>query len=183
MLRVEDGPLLRGKGRFVDDIQLPGLLHAAFFRSSFAHARVTRLVLTKARSFPGVRAVFAYDDLRPLLTCDRIPLALPSGAIRFDVDPVVLAHDELTYVGEPIALIVAESRAIAEDAVSLIELEADALQAVLDPVAGLASGSPRARLDRFRNLLAQPVLGHCGTPSPVATGAPPRQSRIRLAQW
>src|SRR6266566_1561345 len=63
MLRVEDGPLLRGKGRFVDDIQLLGLLHAAFFRSPFAHARLTRLDLGKARRLPGVRAVFAYQDL------------------------------------------------------------------------------------------------------------------------
>ena len=160
VLRVEDPALLRGRGRFVDDIRLPDLLHAAFFRSPFAHAKVTRLDLTKARSLPGVRAVFAYEDLRPYLTSDRIPLALPSGAIRFDVDPVVLAHDELTYVGEPIALVVAESRAIAEDAVRLVELDVDPLPPVLDPVAGLNPGSPRARLDCPDNLVAQHVLSY-----------------------
>src|SRR5258705_12654642 len=134
VLRVEDRALLRGKGRFVDDIQLGDLLHAAFFRSPFAHAKVKRLDLAKARGLSGVRAVFAYADLRPYLTSDRIALALPSGAIRFDVDPVVLAHDELTYVGEPIVLVVAESRAIAEDAVRLFELDVDPLPPVLDPV-------------------------------------------------
>jgi carbon-monoxide dehydrogenase large subunit len=180
MLRVEDGPLLRGKGRFVDDIQLPGLLHAAFFRSPFAHAKVTRLDLAKARSLPGVRAVFRYEDLRPLLTCARIPLALPSGAIHFDVDPVVLAHDELCYVGEPIALVVAESRAIAEDAVQLVELEANLLPAVLEPIGGLIAGSPRARLDVADNLVAQHVLSYGDTDAAFAKAAYRVAERFRL---
>jgi aerobic carbon-monoxide dehydrogenase large subunit len=180
VLRLEDGPLLRGQGRFVDDIRLPGLLHTAFFRSPFAHARVMRLDLTKARGLSGVHAVFTYEDLRPYLTSDRIPLALPSGAIRFDVNPVVLAHDELTYVGEPIALVVAESRAIAEDAVQLIELEADALPAVLDPVAGLAPGSPRARLDCPDNLVAQHVLSYGDVETEFARAAHRVAARFRL---
>jgi carbon-monoxide dehydrogenase large subunit len=171
MLRVEDAALLRGRGHFVDDIRLPGLLHAAFFRSPFAHARVTKLDLAKARKLPGVRAVFAYADLRGFLTCDRIPLALPSAAIRFDMDPVVLAHDELCYVGEPIALVVAESRAIAEDAVQLIELDADPLAAVLDPVAGLAPGSPQARRDCPDNLVAQHVMSYGDVDTAFANAA------------
>jgi carbon-monoxide dehydrogenase large subunit len=172
--------LLRGQGRFVDDIQIPGLLHAAFFRSPFAHARVRSLDLTKARNLPGVHAVFAYEDLRPYLTSDRIPLALPSGAIRFDVNPVVLAYDELTYVGEPIALVVAESQAIAEDAVRLIELEADALPPVLDPVTGLAPGSPRARLDCPDNFVAQHVLSYGDVDAAFAKSAHRVAERFRL---
>src|SRR5262245_46812751 len=125
MKRVEDAPLLRGRGRFVDDIHYPGLVHAAFFRSPHAHAKLSRVDAREACALPGVRAVLTYDDLRPLLALDRIPLALPSGAIRFAVDPYVLAHDELTYVGEPVALVIAETPAIAEDAVRLIELEAE----------------------------------------------------------
>jgi carbon-monoxide dehydrogenase large subunit len=158
MKRVEDGPLLRGRGRFVDDITYPGMLHAAFLRSPHAHAKLTRLNMSKARALPCVRAVFTYSDLRPYLALDRIPLALPSGAIRFPVDPFVLAHDELTYVGEPVALVVAETRGIAEDAVGLIELDAEMLPSVTDPVAGLAPGSPRARLDCPNNLVAQHKL-------------------------
>jgi carbon-monoxide dehydrogenase large subunit len=156
--RIEDEPLLHGRGRFVDDIRLPGLLHAAFLRSPHAHARLKEVETSKARALAGVRAVFTYADLRPHLTSDRIPLALPSGAIRFDVDPYVLAHTELTYVGEPVALVVATSRAIAEDAVRLIEIDAEPLAAVLDPVAGLALGSPRARLDTPDNLVAQHAI-------------------------
>src|SRR4051812_9381453 len=119
MKRVEDGPLLRGRGRFVDDISVSGLLHAAFLRSPYAHARLKAIDTSRACALSGVRAVFTYADLRPHLMSDRIPLALPSGAIRFDVDPYVLANTELTYVGEPVALVVAASRAIAEDAVRL----------------------------------------------------------------
>ena len=80
-----------------------------------------------------------------------------------------LAHDELTYVGEPIAVVVAANRAIAEDAVRLIELDAAPLPAVTDPVAGLAPGSPRARLDCPDNLVARHVLayGDIAAPSPA----------------
>ena len=92
VLRVEDATLLRGAGRFVDDIDLPGLLHASFVRSPVAHARLNASTSTQARALPGVHAVLTYADLRPLLTCDRIPLALPVGAIRFHVDPSCLAE-------------------------------------------------------------------------------------------
>ncbi len=176
MKRVEDGPLLRGRGRFVDDIRIPGLLHAAFLRSPHAHARLTRIDTAKARALSGVRAVFVYADLRPLLTSDRIPLALPSGAIRFDVDPTVLANDELTYVGEPIALVIATSRAIAEDAVRLTEIDAELLPAVLDPVLGLSVGAPKARLDCPDNLVAQHAIKYGDVDKAFA------QSAHRIAQ-
>jgi carbon-monoxide dehydrogenase large subunit len=180
MLRLEDAPLLRGQGRFVDDIRFPGLLHAAFFRSPFAHAALTRIDVAKARVLTGVRAVFTYGDLRPFLTCDRIPLALPSAAIRFPVDPFVLAHDELTYVGEPIALVVAESRSLAEDAVRLIEIDVDPLPAVTDLVAGLAPGAPRARRDCPDNLVAQHVLSYGDVATAFAGPAHCIAMRFRL---
>src|SRR5512146_514158 len=132
--RLEDEPVLRGRGRVVDDIRIDGLLHAAFVRSPYAHARLIGVDASAARAMPGVRAVFTYDDLRPFLTCDRIPLALPSPAIRFPVDPHVLAKDELTYVGEPVALAIAESRAIAEDVARLVAIDAEPLPAITDPV-------------------------------------------------
>lgn len=178
--RVEDEPLLRGQGRFVDDIRIPGVLHAAFFRSPHAHARLKRVDLTAARALAGVRAVFIYDDLRPHLTCDRIPLALPSAAIRFPVDPYPLARGELTYVGEPIALVVAESRAIAEDALSLIELDTEPLPAVIDPVAGLSPGSPRARLDCPDNLVAQHVIKYGDIDNAFARAAHRVAMRFKL---
>ena len=99
MARVEDGPLLRGQGRFVDDLDIPGALHVAFLRSPVAHGRLNGIDTSAAKALPGVHAVLTFADLRPLLTSDRIPQALPSGAIRFHVDPYVLAKDEVTYVG------------------------------------------------------------------------------------
>src|SRR4051794_41146871 len=97
--RLEDANLLHGRGRFIDDIDLPGLLHACFVRSQVAHARLNGIDAAQARALPGVHAVLTYRDLRPSLTCDRIPLALPVGAIRFHVDPRYLAEDELCYAG------------------------------------------------------------------------------------
>ena len=79
MVRVEDGPLLRGQGRFVDDLDIPGALHVAFLRSPVAHGRLNGIDASAAKAFPGVHAVLTFADLRPLLTADRIPQALPSG--------------------------------------------------------------------------------------------------------
>jgi carbon-monoxide dehydrogenase large subunit len=158
--RLEDHTLLRGAGRFIDDIALPGLLHACFVRSPVAHARLTAIDTDKARAVPGARAVLTYRDLRPHLTCDRVPLALPVPAIRFHVDPRYLADDELCYVGEPLALVVAESRAIAEDAASQVALAYDLLPAVVDPRDGLKPSAPKARLDCPDNLVAHWVVAY-----------------------
>jgi carbon-monoxide dehydrogenase large subunit len=158
--RVEDARLLRGQGRFVGDIVLPEMLHAAVLRSPLAHARLKGIDASKARALAGVHAVFAYADLRSILTQDCIPLAIPAGAVKFHLDPIVLAKDELTYVGEPVAIVVAESRAIAEDALALLALDTEALPVVTDPVAGLAPESPKARLDCPDNLVARHMLAY-----------------------
>src|SRR5262245_10463091 len=113
--RLEDTRLLRGAGRFVDDLELPGLLHATFVRSPIAHGRIRRVNAAKPRALPGVQAILTHAELQPVLACERIPLALPLPAIRFHVDPYALARDEVCYVGEPIALVVVESRRTAED--------------------------------------------------------------------
>jgi carbon-monoxide dehydrogenase large subunit len=180
MPRVEDEAFLRGHGRFADDIRMPGLLHAAFLRSPFAHARLTHLDLAPARAMPGVAAVLAYDDLRSKLAMDRIPLALPSAAVRFDVDPYPLALGEVCYVGEPIAVVIAASRALAEDAARTIVFDAEPLPAVLDPVAGLAPGSPRARLDCPNNLVARHVLSYGDAEAAFATAPHRVAARFRL---
>ena len=78
--RLEDDALLRGKGRYIADIALPGMLHATFLRSAVAHGRLLSIDVSAAEALPGVHRVFTYADLRPSLTCDRIPLAMPSGA-------------------------------------------------------------------------------------------------------
>ena len=112
----------------------------------------------KPAGCPASAAVLTYEDLRPLLTRDRISLALPSGYLRFDVDPFMLVKDEATYVGEPIALVVAQSRALAEDAAAAVAVEYEALPAVVDVLAALEPGSAKARLDCPDNVVAQTVV-------------------------
>lgn len=180
VLRLEDASLLRGRGRFVDDIEIPGLLHAVFVRSPIAHALLKGIDRERARSLPGVRAVLTYRNLRPLLTCDRIPLALPVPAIRFHADPCYLAESELTYVGEPVALVVAESRALAEDAARLVTLDYETLPAVVDPRAGLEPGSPTARSECADNLVAHWTVQY-GEVENAFAGAPYRiAERFRI---
>jgi carbon-monoxide dehydrogenase large subunit len=180
MTRVEDGPLLRGLGRFVDDLDIPGALHVAFLRSPVAHGRLKNIDASAAKAFPGVHAVLTFADLRPLLTADRIPQALPSGAIRFHVDPYVLAKDEVTYAGEPVAMVVAGSRRVAEDALALIALDLEELPAVTDPFAGLEPGAPKARLDCPDNLVARQSIDYGDVDGAFAKAAHRIKARFRL---
>lgn len=156
--RIEDARLLRGLGRYVDDIVVPDMLHGVFVRSRMAHARIRNIDIAAAKAMPGVVGVLLYADLRPLLTSDRIPLALPAAAIKFDVEPTCLAIGEVSYVGEPIALVLAENRRLAEDAVALVEVSYDELPVVTDPRDGLAPDAPQARLDCTDNLTAEHVI-------------------------
>ena len=171
---------MRGRGRFVDDITLPGLLHASFVRSPVAHARLGGVDATAARALPGVRAVLTYKDLRPIIPCDRTPLALPVAAIRHHVDPSWLAEKELCFAGEPVAMAVAESRAIAEDAANLVTLDFEELPPVLDPVAGLEPGAPKARLDCPDNLVAAWTLKYGDVERAFAQAAHRVAQRFRI---
>jgi aerobic carbon-monoxide dehydrogenase large subunit len=161
--RLEDIPLLRGKAQFVDDIKIPNMLHVAFVRSTEAHAKIRNIVVDEALKLPGVKAVLTYKDLRPLLTRDRISLALPSAYLRFDVDPYVLVKNEATYVGEPIAMVVAETRCTAEDAAALVAIDFETLPVVADVVAALKNGSPNARLECPDNLVAHTTVKYGDT--------------------
>jgi len=124
--------------------------------------------------------VLTFTDLPPLLTSDRIPQALPSGAIRFDVDPQVLVKDEATYVGEPIAMVVAETRRAAEDALPSIALDIEPLPAVTDPCAGLESGAPKARMDCPDNLVARQSIDYGDVDGAFARAAHRIKERYRL---
>jgi carbon-monoxide dehydrogenase large subunit len=140
--RLEDDRLLRGAGRFVDDLHAPDLLHAVVLRSAVAHGRLRRIEAAAARSMPGVVAVITADEVRS--HCARVPVipmrldALPQ--LEPFVQPVI-AHDRVRYVGEPLALIVAHSHAQAEDALEAIDVDIDPLPAV---VAGGLDVDPNA---------------------------------------
>jgi carbon-monoxide dehydrogenase large subunit len=132
LVRVEDERFLRGEGRFTADYTLPYMLEAHVFRSPYGHAKIEAINLEAALALPGVHAIFTHADLPeglPPIQC-RIPT-------HGDLSPYLqhpLASDRVRYVGEPIAVIVADTRALAEDAAELIEIDFDALSAVTDPV-------------------------------------------------
>jgi carbon-monoxide dehydrogenase large subunit/6-hydroxypseudooxynicotine dehydrogenase subunit gamma len=135
--RLEDLRLVRGRGRFVDDVEPPGTLHMHVVRAEVAHARLVSVDVSRAASAPGVVAVVAASDLP---APERIPLRLDFG---IPLDPYlqpVLAPDRVRYVGEPVAAVVADSRYAAEDAASLVAVEYEPLPVVLDPVE--AAGAP-----------------------------------------
>ena len=136
--RREDVRFLRGEATYLDDIELPGLLEAAFVRSPYAHARLGAIDVEAALALPGVAAVLTGADLgeraRPL------PAGSVEDGIVADAGHPVLARDRVRYAGEAVALVVAESRAAAEDAAELVEADYEPLEPVLDP--RTASGAP-----------------------------------------
>ncbi|RZJ98097.1 MAG: xanthine dehydrogenase family protein molybdopterin-binding subunit [Novosphingobium sp.] len=127
--RKEDGRLLTGKGTFVDDVALPGMLHSAFYRSPIARGKILSIDVEEARNLPGVVAVYTAEDLkkRPveLMTFYLTPAEVPMGP---------LAEGDVRYVGDPVVLIVAQDRYIAEDAAGLVVVE----YAEEDPVVTIA---------------------------------------------
>ena len=153
--RIEDPPLLRGQARFVDDIHLPGTLHAAFLRSPLAHAAIAGIDKGAAAAAPGVRAVWTLDDFRPHLAQPRLVVGLPSPAYRQQRDRPVLAAGEVVHVGEPVAMAVAGSRYAAEDAAALIDVAYEPLPVIADCRAALSPGAPPAHRDGTHNLLAE----------------------------
>jgi len=128
--RAEDLRLLPGRGTFVDDLDLPGQLHAAILRSAVAHGRIERLDPAEALSLPGVCAVLTAAELGPDIPIIPIRLA-PFESFQPFRQPVI-AKGRVRYVGESIAVVLAESRAIAEDALELIDLQIDHLSAIAD---------------------------------------------------
>ena len=178
--RVEDRALVRGAGRFVDDVNPPGLLEAAFLRSPVAHGLIRSIDASAARALPGVHAVYTLADLRPVLTADRLPLQFPSTVLPADISPFILAGKEVSYVGEAIALIVADRRYIAEDALALIETDIQELPAASDCRDALADGAPDVHINRKGNLLIDFVQSYGD--ADVAVAVAPRRLTVSLKQ-
>jgi carbon-monoxide dehydrogenase large subunit len=128
--------LLLGRGRFVDDKTLPRMVHAAFVRSPYAHARIDRIDLAAARAAPGVIAVWDGADIAPAVE-PFVGVLTHLAGMRSAPQPA-LAHGTTHWQGEPIAIILAESRALAEDAAALVEVDYDPLPPVTDPLDALA---------------------------------------------
>src|SRR5438105_3177174 len=153
--RIEDRPLLTGTGRFVDDLRFPGMLQAAFVRSPHAHADIRGIDTRAARALAGVQAVLTLAELKPLLAQERLPLQFRTAQLPADITPLALAKDEVAFVGEAVAVVIAQTRYIAEDAAALVAVDYEPLPAVSDCRQALATGAPRAHRVRASNLLVE----------------------------
>lgn len=133
--RIEDARFLRGHGCYVDDLAPSGLLHASIFRSAHAHGRICALDTAAARAMPGVHSVITAADLGAVVP--RIPLRMEPRPELDRFIQGVIAQGKVRYVGEPIALVIADSAARAEDAANAITIDIDPLPAVADAKAAL----------------------------------------------
>ena len=160
MTRTEDPRLLTGQALFVDDVQIPGMLHVAFLRSDYAHARLKSLDLSAARERPGVVTVFTAEDMgddwRPSPPNVSPPPGM-EGVTFHSRTPVPLVKDKVRHVGEALAMVIAESRYIAEDAVEDIWAELEPLEAVVDLEKALEPDATLVHDDLESNLAAHLV--------------------------
>jgi aerobic carbon-monoxide dehydrogenase large subunit len=152
--RVEDGLLLTGTARFVDDIPVPSALHAAFVRSPYPHAAIRGIDADAARGSPGVHAVLALDDLAPVLAKRRMLRHSNSGTPLDRFWSFALADGEVSYVGEAVALVLADNRYLAEDAAALVVIDYDALAAATDCRKAVAPDAPAVRRELNSNIAA-----------------------------
>ncbi len=147
--RVEDAALLTGRGQFFDDLAPPpGCLHAAILRSPHAHARIKAIDMAAARALPGVAAVYDGAALAEV----SAPLMV---GVRLPISCWAMAVDKVRYAGEPVAVVLAESRYVAEDALDLIEVDYEPLAPVIDPLAALAPDAPVLHDEMGGNLGAE----------------------------
>jgi len=157
--RVEDAAFLTGRGRFIDDLPEPArCVHAAILRSPNAHAYLNSIDTSAARALPGVCAVITGDDYA------RIAAPLMVG-VKIPIDCWPIARVKVRYAGEPVAVVLADTRYLAEDALDRIFVEYDTLEPVLDPLVALRSDAP---------LLHSGLSGNLGTDRSFRYGDPER---------
>ena len=155
--RNEDARLLAGRAQFVDDVKLPGILHAAFVRSPHAHARIVAIDVTAALARDGVVAVYTAEDLGDYWRPGPVIVPPPpvEGALFNERTQVPLAKGKARHVGEPVALVIATSRYIAEDAAADVTVEWDPLPVAADLEPAAAPGAPRVHEDLPDNVAAR----------------------------
>jgi aerobic carbon-monoxide dehydrogenase large subunit len=191
--RLEDRRFVRGEGRYVDDLAPAGLVHAAFLRSPIAHGRIARLEVGVAARLDGVIGVVTAADLEPL---PHIPVRMEPRSELTRFQQPVLAVEKVRYVGEPIAVVLAETPYLAQDALAAIETEFDTLAPVID-ARSAATGSTHL-FERYGTNLAMTISGVQGDAGEAFRDAPyirseifrvhrhaasPMEPRGILAQW
>lgn len=172
--RVEDERFLTGKGAFGDDFAA-GALHACFVRSPHAHARITRIDVLQARRSPGVVTVATWHDLPPNLR-GALPVLFAHPELTQPVTPPPLARDEVCFVGEPVAVVVASDRYQAEDAAELVQVSYELLKPVVGLTAAVAGRFPSCHL-RLPTSVAGRVTEEVGDVTAALAQAPHRITR------
>jgi carbon-monoxide dehydrogenase large subunit len=168
--RVEDPKLLTGRGRYIDDISLPGALQAVFVRSPHAHARIRSIDSSSAKSMPGVVAVLTAADFGEA-ACRPMPHMVPVQIVRQPRNYSPLAREEVCHVGVPVAIVVGESRALAEDAAAAVAVEYEPLPVVADWRKALDPDAARVHTDAPDNLVAA-LNGRFGPVEQIFARAP-----------
>jgi carbon-monoxide dehydrogenase large subunit len=160
--RVEDGRFLSGNGTFVDDVRIPGCAFAAFVRSPHAHGRIRSIDTTVAAGMPGVLLVLTGEDwaaanlgIMPIWS----PVVSTDGVERENIPRTVLARDKVRFVGDTVAVVVAESRYEAADAADMVEVDYEVLPSVTDIAAALDPGAPLVHERLGSNLIFLRELG------------------------
>jgi carbon-monoxide dehydrogenase large subunit len=149
--RREDPRLITGAATYVDDVKLPGLTYAAILRSPYAHARITSIDVSAARRAPGVLAVYTGADIKDRLVPVPCAWNVPNCDLKVPPHPL-LAHDKVRYVGDGVAMVVAESRGAARDALDLIDVDYDTQQGGVDPEKMAQPGAPQLHPEVANNI-------------------------------
>ncbi|MEV4314194.1 xanthine dehydrogenase family protein molybdopterin-binding subunit [Actinocrispum sp. NPDC049592] len=170
--RREDDRLLTGHGRYLDDLDIPDALAAAFLRSPHAHARINGMDLSAARSAPGVVAVYSGADLMEIQK-PLAPKVLHPDLVDFPRLP--MPPSEVHYVGEPVAIVIAENRYLAEDALELIDVDYEILPAIASTAAALAPDAPMAHSGATSNVAVR-LVQRSGNAEKALDEAPHRLS-------
>ncbi len=175
--RREDPKLITGHGNFLDDVKLTGMAHAAVLRSPYAHARIRSIDTSKAAALPGVIAVYVGKDM---MDVNPLPCAWPAGGFKNNLNtPRALAVDVVRYVGDGVAVVVAEDRYIARDAIDLIDVDYEPLAVVVDPEKATHPGAPQLHENAPNNVVVEWSAGNReGTNAAVASAPVVVKERI-----
>ena len=158
--RLEDPKLLTGQGGYTDDMHLPGMLEAAFVRSPHSHARIKDINISDALKHKGVCKIYTPSDLPDYLRNTTVPFQVPNPAISQPFQQRLLEDREVCFAGEPIALVVADTRYNAEDAATLVQVNYDILPGAADCKSALEDSAPLCHVDSPNNEGAKYKVGY-----------------------
>src|SRR5436309_2671379 len=144
--RREDPRLITGTATYTDDLTLPGMVHAVMLRSPHAHARVKRIDVSRAIKVPGVQAVCVGQDVGNAMKANPCAWLVPNANLKVASYPMI-ANDVVRYVGDIVAVVVADTNYLAYDALGLVEVDYEPLPAVVGPKATVAAGAPQLHPD------------------------------------